>query len=354
MAPTDPATPSDQTLQAPASNPQDYLQQIPAPIVRSAPRPATDKALATDNPDLTQPGDPQADAKIAAGEAALDDTDDANATFADQPPPPLPDYDQPPAPADDYLWTPGYWAYAPVGYYWVPGVWIVPPYYGALWTPPWWGWYGGRYRWHPGYWGTHIGFYGGINYGFGYIGVGYFGGYWNDGHFFYNRSVTNVGVGVTNVYTHTVVYNNHEFGAHPVNSISYNGGRGGVTAAPRPAELAAMHETHTAPLPGQVRLYQNAAQNPAAAFSANRGRPSVAVQTNPLGANRTIAPTQSAFQGRTNTQTQRTPTTETHVQAQQPRTPQQPQQSHPAPQYHPAPAPALHPAPPPPPHDPKH
>jgi hypothetical protein len=33
--------------------------------------------------------------------------------YADQPPPPLPDYDQPPAPGDDYLWTPGYWAWAP-------------------------------------------------------------------------------------------------------------------------------------------------------------------------------------------------------------------------------------------------
>ena len=36
-------------------------------------------------------------------------------SYAPQPPPPLPDYDQPPAPGDDYLWTPGYWAWAPLG-----------------------------------------------------------------------------------------------------------------------------------------------------------------------------------------------------------------------------------------------
>jgi hypothetical protein len=52
---------------------------------------------------------------------------------------PLPDYEQPPAPGDDYLWTPGYWAYASMGYYWVPGVWVQAPYEGALWTPGYWG-----------------------------------------------------------------------------------------------------------------------------------------------------------------------------------------------------------------------
>ena len=361
MAPADQTPPDqtrqDQTAPAPGSNPQDYLQQTPAPIVRSAPKHATtdiDNAPATDDQTVGQPANPQADAQVAAGEAALDDSDSTDgATFADQAPPPLPDYDQPPAPADDYLWTPGYWAYGPVGYYWVPGVWIVPPYYGALWTPPWWGWWNGRYRWHAGYWGPHVGFYGGINYGFGYIGTGYFGGYWNHGHFFYNRSVTNVGASVTNVYSRTVVYNNMRFGPRPVNNISYNGGRGGISVAPRPAEIAAIHESHIAPLPGQVRLHEAAAQNPQAAFAANRGRPAVAVQTNPLGANRTIAPSQASFQtrGNANIQAQRpaaAPRVEVQRPAQQQPRPQQPSQprSAPQPQYHPAPAPrAAAPAP---------
>ncbi len=100
---------------------------------------------------------------------------------ASEPPPPLPDYSQPPAPGDDYIWTPGYWGYANAGYYWVPGAWIVAPYVGALWTPPWWGYDNGVYQWHSGYWGPHIGYYGGINYGFGYTGRGYYGAYWNNG-----------------------------------------------------------------------------------------------------------------------------------------------------------------------------
>jgi hypothetical protein len=112
---------------------------------------------------------------------------------APQPPPALPEYQQPPPPAEGYIWTPGYWAWSPTGYYWVPGAWVEPPYMDALWTPGYWGFYGGRYLFYPGHWGRHIGFYGGINYGFGYIGLGYEGGYWNSGQFFYNRVYNNVG-----------------------------------------------------------------------------------------------------------------------------------------------------------------
>jgi hypothetical protein len=117
-----------------------------------------------------------------------------------QPPPPLPQYDQPPAPGDGYIWTPGYWAFGPGGYHWVPGAWVVAPYDGALWTPGYWGYGDGFYFWNAGYWGPVVGFYGGINYGFGYFGSGFYGGYWNRGHFFYNREYVNVGFGIHNFY----------------------------------------------------------------------------------------------------------------------------------------------------------
>jgi hypothetical protein len=52
--------------------------------------------------------------------------------------------------------------------------------------------------------GPHIGFYGGVNYGFGYGGVGFGGGEWRGGSFYYNRSVTNV-TNVTTVYNQTVI-----------------------------------------------------------------------------------------------------------------------------------------------------
>src|SRR5262252_653106 len=91
-------------------------------------------------------------------------------------PPAIPVYEQPICPIDGFLWIPGYWAYDyDAGYYWVPGTWIEPPQVGFLWTPGYWGWGDGVYIWHAGYWGPHVGFYGGINYGFGYGGVGYEG-----------------------------------------------------------------------------------------------------------------------------------------------------------------------------------
>ena len=127
---------------------------------------------------------------------------------ATEAPPPLPDYDQPPCPEDGYLWTPGYWAWGGGGYYWVPGTWVQPPRVGVLWTPGYWGFVGGVYAFHAGYWGPHVGFYGGVNYGFGYVGVGFVGGRWAGNSFAYNRTVNNVNVtNVHNTYNETVVNN---------------------------------------------------------------------------------------------------------------------------------------------------
>ena len=58
------------------------------------------------------------------------------------------------------------------------------------------------YFWNAGYWGPTVGFYGGINYGFGYFGTGFYGGYWNGGRFFYNRAYGNYGGRVHNFYNY--------------------------------------------------------------------------------------------------------------------------------------------------------
>src|SRR5579871_3727104 len=108
-------------------------------------------------------------------------------------PPELPVYVQPPIPEPGYIWAPGYWAYGDEGYYWLPGTWVRPPTVGVLWTPGDWGWRDGVYLWNEGYWGPHVGFYGGVNYGFGYGGVGYLGGRWVGGVFSYNQTVNNFG-----------------------------------------------------------------------------------------------------------------------------------------------------------------
>jgi hypothetical protein len=187
-------------------------------------------------------------------------------------PPALPVYAQPICPGPGYFWTPGYWAWNDEGgYYWVPGTWVMAP-VGMYWTPGYWGWGGGFYVWHVGYWGPHIGFYGGINYGFGYGGVGFVGGEWRGGGFYYNRSVTNVSVtNVTNVYNKTVIVNNTT-----VNNVSYNGGAGGVQAQPTAAEKTAMNEPHTAPLAAQTQHQTLASQNKQNFASVNQGKPAIA------------------------------------------------------------------------------
>jgi len=183
------------------------------------------------------------------------------------PPPALPVYTQPICPGPGYIWTPGYWAYSPDGYYWVPGVWVVAPGVGMLWTPPYWGWSGGAYVFHAGYWGPHVGFYGGVNYGFGYGGVGFEGGEWRGGAFAYNRAVTNVNVvNVTNVYNKTVVVNNY-------NRVSYNGGNGGLTTRATAQEQMAMNEHHFAPTVNQMQHEQTMRADRNQWASVNRGRP---------------------------------------------------------------------------------
>jgi hypothetical protein len=192
-------------------------------------------------------------------------------------PPPLPVYEQPAIPDDGYIWAPGYWSYGPDGYFWVPGTWVQPPEVGLLWTPGYWGWSDGVFAWNAGYWGPHIGFYGGVNYGFGYVGHGYEGGYWQGNQFFYNRNVNNVTnvTNIRNVYTKTVVNN------VTVNNVSYNGGNGGVTARPTSEEQTAAHETHRPPTSIQSQHHQAASANRALLASVNRGKPEIAATPKP-------------------------------------------------------------------------
>jgi hypothetical protein len=184
-------------------------------------------------------------------------------------PPVLPVYVQPACPDVGYIWTPGYWAYGDEGYYWVPGTWVQPPTVGLLWTPGYWGFVGGAYAWHAGYWGPHVGFYGGVNYGFGYGGVGFEGGEWRGNAFFYNRAVANVSsVTTVNVYNRTVVNN--------VNTVSFNGGAGGLTARPTQGEMLAEHEHHVGVTPLQQQHEHAALQNVSLRASVNGGHPGIA------------------------------------------------------------------------------
>ena len=141
--------------------------------------------------------------------------------------------------------------------------------------PGYWGWGGGFYVWHGGYWGPHVGFYGGINYGFGYGGVGFAGGEWRGRSFYYNRSVTNVSVtNVTNVYNRTVVVNNRS-------TTSFNGGTSGVQARASRQEEEYGRERHTAALDVQTHHERAAAGNRENLASQNHGRPAIAATARP-------------------------------------------------------------------------
>jgi hypothetical protein len=197
-------------------------------------------------------------------------------------PPALPVYKQPICPGDGYIWTPGYWAYddSIADYYWVDGAWVLAPEEGFLWTPGYWGWGDGGFFFNDGYWGPTVGFYGGINYGFGYYGEGYGGGRWQNGHFFYNTSESRIdSANIHNVYNERVEHGNND------NRVSYNGGRGGIEARANPGQEAAARQRHIPAVAAQTEHAQTARANPEQRAGVNRGKPSTGSGPIPVGFN---------------------------------------------------------------------
>ncbi len=196
-------------------------------------------------------------------------------------PPALLVYEQPEIPGEGYIWTPGYWSYGDDGYFWVAGLWVRPPQIGFLWTPGYWGWRNGYYAFNSGYWGPHVGFYGGINYGFGYGGSGYDGGRWEHGAFAYNRNANNFGSrNVEHVYNSTVIINNTT-----INRVSYNGGTG-IATRPSRAELGVAQERHVPATEVQTQHLQTMRANAPARGAAppsdtGHGQPQAAAPRGP-------------------------------------------------------------------------
>ena len=115
-----------------------------------------------------------------------------------------------------------------------------------------------------------------IDYGFGYTGEGYWGGRWDNGHFFYNRSVNNVeNVRITNVYNQTVVVNNR------INNVSFNGGNGGTVARPTPQQETIARERHVEATPVQRQHIEAASKDRALFSKQNHGEPAVAATPRP-------------------------------------------------------------------------
>ena len=197
-------------------------------------------------------------------------------------PPALPVYVQPPCPQPNYMWTPGYWAWDGVGdYYWVPGTWVLAPQPGYLWTPGYWGWGdGGVYVFHGGYWGTQVGFYGGVNYGFGYGGGGFAGGEWRGGVFAYNTAAVSVNTTVIRTtYINNTVINNTTI--NNTTHTSFNGGPSGVSAKPTAQQQAFASEKHLPATSAQQQHEQVAKQDKSNFASANHGVPAHAAVARP-------------------------------------------------------------------------
>jgi hypothetical protein len=183
-------------------------------------------------------------------------------------PPVMPVYEQPLCPVAGYIWTPGYWAYEN-DYYWVPGVWVPPPRVGLLWTPPWWGWNNGAYVFNQGYWGPRVGFYGGINYGYGYTGNGYWGGRWSGNTFQYNTAVTRVNTKIV----HNTYINNSVNRQVNANRTSFNGPNG-IKAEPTAEQrAAAANAKKEGPTSQQLSRQQAAAKDQNLRASVNKGHP---------------------------------------------------------------------------------
>jgi len=192
-------------------------------------------------------------------------------------PPEIPVYEQPICPGDGYLWTPGYWAWDDDSqdYYWVPGTWVLAPEPGYLWTAGYWGWGGSAFFFHEGYWGPQIGFYGGINYGFGYFGHGYEGGRWEHDHFYYNREVNRIDDReIRNVYSTRVDVRNESH-------VSFNGGNGGINVRASSQEEAAARDRHVGMVSAQQEHIQAARGNTQLRASANHGKPPIAATSRP-------------------------------------------------------------------------
>jgi hypothetical protein len=121
-----------------------------------------------------------------------------------------------------------------------------------------------------------VGFYGGVDYGYGYTGEGYYGGRWDHGVFFYNRSVNNFAdVRIPNAYEQRVVSNNN------AGRASFNGGNGGIQARPSPQQEAFERQRHIEATPVQRQHAEVASKDRALFAKQNHGEPAIAATARP-------------------------------------------------------------------------
>jgi hypothetical protein len=125
---------------------------------------------------------------------------------------------------------------------------------------------GAVFVFHPGHWGSTVGFYGGVNYGYGYFGNGYSGGHWVGNSFAYNSAVNHVDAAVAH---HT--YAQSVPGQAPRGVLSYS-------ARPRNGDSARTASAHRSPA-GAVKTTRSAVDGAGETTATKAERPVAVTKT---------------------------------------------------------------------------
>ena len=114
------------------------------------------------------------------------------------------------------------------------------------------------------------------NYGYGYFGSGYEGGYWDHGRLYYNREINNFGGRrIQYVYSRPPTHRGFE------NRTAFNGGTGGIAAQESAQERAAARERHLRPTSLQTQHIRAAGTDPSFRHSVNNGTPAIPATSKP-------------------------------------------------------------------------
>jgi hypothetical protein len=134
-----------------------------------------------------------------------------------------------------------------------------------------------------------VGYYGGVNYGFGYGGIGFAGGEWRHGAFAYNTAVMHVDERIvhTTYVDRTVVERGY---VARDSHVAYSGGPGGIRHAPNAQEQTFAHEQHVAPTAYQTQHMNSAQADRTSYVKNNGGHPANLVASRPLAAEAHPAP----------------------------------------------------------------
>ncbi len=124
--------------------------------------------------------------------------------------------------------------------------------------------------------------YGGVNYGFGYGGIGFAGGIWRGHDFVYNTAV----VHVNNVYVHNTYVDRTVVERNTIvndRHVAYSGGPGGINHQATAEERNAMHEQHMAATSVQQQHMQAARSDRSFYANNNGGHPQTMAAERPMG-----------------------------------------------------------------------